>query len=71
MTGNGGSDGEEGEEEGGPGGDVGGEQVVDVDPTLESENEEIVNLKVKVEKVKSETGEAKGRHGATLKSSKM
>ena len=49
MTGNGGGDGEEGEEEGGPGGDVGGEQVVDVDPTLESENEEIVNLKVKVE----------------------
>ena len=44
MTGNGGGDGEEGEEEGGPGGDVGGEQVVDVDPTLESESEEIVNF---------------------------
>ena len=35
MTDEGGKDGEEGEEDGRPGGDVAGEQVVDVDPTLE------------------------------------
>ena len=35
MTEESGKDGEEGEEDGRPGGDVAGEQVVDVDPTLE------------------------------------